>query len=74
LVGVMRRPPKGATKRPPLERPGSGYGRPVKPRPPTRWRDVHSLAALRGWDPVELLIVQLNSTATETSGDATVTA
>ena len=27
---MMRRVPHGATTRPPLSRPGSGYGRPVK--------------------------------------------
>jgi hypothetical protein len=62
----MRRPAHGATTRPPMERPGNGFGRPVRPRPPAQWRNVATLATLRNWDPVELLI------ATATSDDATV--
>jgi len=29
----MRRPAKGGTSHPPLNRPGHGYGRPLRPRP-----------------------------------------
>lgn len=29
----MRRPAKGGTSHPPVNRPGQGYGRPLRPRP-----------------------------------------
>jgi hypothetical protein len=56
VVGVIRRPAHGATRRPPFERPGSGFGRPLRPRPPARWRDVELLGKVREWDPSELLV------------------
>jgi hypothetical protein len=34
----MRRLPHGGTTRPSYSRPGNGYGRPVKARPPADWR------------------------------------
>jgi hypothetical protein len=55
MVGVIRRPAHGATRRPPLERPGSGFGRPLRAGPPARWRDVEALQHAREWDPSELL-------------------
>ena len=57
---MMRRPAHGATRRPPLERPGNGFGRATRPRPPAAWRDVTTLAAIREWDPAELLIADAN--------------
>ncbi len=49
----MRRVPHGATTRPPLERPGSGYGRPVKLGPSSQLQAyaVKSRARMRdfGW-------------------------
>ncbi len=52
---MMRRPAHGATRRPPFERPGSGFGRPLRPGPPARWRDVEVLATTSAWDPIQLL-------------------
>jgi hypothetical protein len=55
---MTRRPAHGATRRPPVERPGSGYGRPVRPRPPAELREM--VADARNWDPTELLVVSLS--------------
>jgi hypothetical protein len=56
VVGVTRRPAHGATRRPPFERPGNGFGRPLRPGPPARWRDVEALVTTAQWDPIELLL------------------
>jgi hypothetical protein len=56
---MMRRLPHGATRRPPLARPGNGYGRPVRPRPTAKWRAADDVAARRAWDPAELLIIDI---------------
>lgn len=69
---MIRRPPHGATRRPPLARPGNGYGRPLRPGPPAQWRDPAALATFRSWDPVEVFLAQV--TAAGTAGDAAVTA
>ena len=49
----MRRVPHGASTRPPLARPGSGYGRPVKLGPSSQLQAhaVNSRARMRdfGW-------------------------
>jgi hypothetical protein len=73
---MMRRPAHGATRRPPLERPGNGFGRAARPRPPAAWRDVTTLAAIREWDPAELLIAHANevAAAASASDDAAVNA
>jgi hypothetical protein len=47
-----------------MERPGNGFGRTVRPRPPQRWRDPAAIAVFRSWDPVEVLL------ATATTDDA----
>ena len=53
---MMRRPAHGATRRPPVERPGNGFGRPVRARPTALLRDARTLARLRDdWDPQGLL-------------------
>jgi hypothetical protein len=57
VVGMMRRPGHGATRRPPLERPGNGFGRPLRARPDEALRDAATIARLRRRDPVELLRV-----------------
>jgi hypothetical protein len=54
-VGMMRRPAHGATRRPPLERPGNGFGRPLRARPTGALRDAATVAQLRNWDPADLL-------------------
>ena len=53
---MTRRPAHGATRRPPFERPGNGFGRPLRPGPPARWRDVEALVTTSQWDPIELLL------------------
>ena len=57
VVGMMRRPAHGATRRPPLERPGTGFGRPMRARPDDTLRDAATIARLRRRDPAELLRV-----------------
>lgn len=52
---MMRRLSHGGTSRPPLARPGSGYGRPVRTGPPASWREHDLVAAARRRDPAELL-------------------
>jgi hypothetical protein len=52
---MMRRPSRGATRRPPLERPGNGFGRPLRARPNGTLRDATTIAQLRNWDPADLL-------------------
>jgi hypothetical protein len=44
----MRRPPKGATTRPTLSRPGSGYGRPLS-RPEPSLTARLDACRYRGW-------------------------
>ena len=51
----MRRMPHGGTGRPPLTRPGSGYGRPARVGPPASWREHDIVVRARQWDPAELL-------------------
>ena len=60
-AAVMRRPAHGATRRPPLARPGNGFGRPVRPGPPTELRDARALAVFASWDPIQLLFVNLTN-------------
>jgi hypothetical protein len=43
----MRRLAHGPTKRPPVPRPGNGYGRPVRPGPDPRWRQTAAEARRR---------------------------
>jgi hypothetical protein len=81
--GVIRRPAHGATRRPPFERPGSGFGRPLRTGPPARWRDVELLTIVCAWDPIELLTAAANDAApagiaetprvATTADDATIT-
>ncbi len=52
---MMRRYAHGATRRPPLERPGNGFGRPLRARPNATLRDAATIQRLRTWDPAELL-------------------
>lgn len=59
----MRRPAHGATRRPPLDRPGSGFGRPLRTGPPARWRDIELLTIVCAWDPSELLAAAANDAA-----------
>lgn len=53
---MIRRPAHGATTRPPLPRPGSGFGRPARPGPSPGLR-----GQVRDWcrrsDPIEALLV-----------------
>jgi hypothetical protein len=59
---MTRRQPHGASRRPPMPRPGSGYGRPLRTGPPSSWR-VHDLVAqARESDPQQLLIVPADAT------------
>jgi hypothetical protein len=53
-TGDMRRS-HGATTRPPLPRPGAGYGRPVRAAPPEGWRDRELTADAQARDPQQLL-------------------
>ncbi len=55
----MRRVPHGATTRPPLARPGSGYGRPVKLGPPDQLQEVAVRSRKRMRDFAMLLAVSL---------------
>jgi hypothetical protein len=63
LVGMMRRPAHGATRRPPVTRPGNGFGRSLRPGPRQEWRSPETIAEVRAWDPVELLIVNLTTSS-----------
>ena len=56
----MRRVPHGGTTRPPLERPGSGYGRRPKLGPPTQLRAYAVKARKRTRDFSWLLAVSLD--------------
>jgi len=56
----MRRLPHGGTSRPPLERPGSGYGRPLKLGPPTQLQVFAVKARKRVRDFSWLLAVSLD--------------
>ena len=58
--GVVRRVPHGATSRPPLARPGSGYGRPVKLGPSSQWRAYATRSRSRVRDFAMLLAVSLD--------------
>ena len=55
----MRRVPHGASTHPPLSRPGSGYGRPVKLGPPTQLQAVAVKSRKRVRDFAMLLAVSL---------------
>jgi hypothetical protein len=55
----MRRIPHGATTRPPMVRPGSGYGRPVKLGPPNQLRAYATRSRTRVRDFGMLLAVSL---------------
>jgi hypothetical protein len=55
----MRRLPHGASTRPPLARPGSGYGRPVKLGPPEQLQEVAVKSRKRVRDFAMLLAVSL---------------
>jgi hypothetical protein len=68
----MRRPPKGATNGPALERPGSGYGRPVgRPEPGLARRNV-AHAYRRWWlattDVVDAAVAQTAPVSEGTPG------
>jgi hypothetical protein len=52
----MRRLPHGSTTRPPLERPGNGFGRTPKVGPPPTWRDPETVMRARQRDLLELLL------------------
>jgi hypothetical protein len=56
----MRRVPHGGTTRPPLARPGSGYGRPPKPVPSTRLQAYALKSRKRVRDFTWLLAVSLD--------------
>ena len=56
----MRRVPHGATTRPPLARPGSGYGRPVKLGPSNQLRAYATRSRTRVRDFGVLLAVSLD--------------
>jgi hypothetical protein len=56
----MRRLPHGATARPPLSRPGNGYGRPLKPGPSDRLQAFAVKSRKRVRDPNWLLAVPLD--------------
>lgn len=53
----MRRLPHGSTTRPPLARPGNGYGRTPQAGPPATWRDPGAVMRARRRDVLELLLV-----------------
>lgn len=52
----MRRPAHGATTRPPVVRPGAGFGRPTRQGPSPSWRSREMLERACRWDPVETLL------------------
>ncbi len=56
----MRRLPHGATTRPPLPRPGNGYGRPLKAGPSDRLQALAVKSRKRVRDPNWLLAVPLD--------------
>jgi hypothetical protein len=56
----MRRLPHGATTRPPMPRPGNGYGRPVKLGPSSQLRAFAVKASKRVRDVNWLLAVNLD--------------
>ena len=56
----MRRVPHGGTTRPPMERPGSGYGRPVKLGPSTQFQAYAVKSRKRVRDFSWLLAVSLD--------------
>ncbi len=57
---MMRRLPHGATTRPPLSRPGSGYGRPVREGPPGPLLEHAAKAPATTRDYAVLLSVSLD--------------
>jgi hypothetical protein len=61
--GVIRRPAHGGTRRPPVERPGNGFGRSVRTGPPAHLRTTDACAQMRAWDPSELLVISLAETS-----------
>jgi hypothetical protein len=54
-----------------MERPGNGYGRPVRPGPAAMLRGTNAYLLARAWDPSELLTVVLRD---EVSVDDALTA
>jgi hypothetical protein len=56
----MRRVPHGGTTRPPLARPGNGYGRPLKLGPPSQLRAYAVKSRKRVRDFRWLLAVSLD--------------
>ena len=54
---MMRRLPHGSTTRPPLARPGNGYGRAPHAGPPANWRDPDAVLRARRRDMLELLLL-----------------
>ena len=56
---MTRRPAHGATRRPPMERPGNGFGRSPRPGPAALFRGHDAYLMARAWDPSELLHVVL---------------
>jgi hypothetical protein len=68
----MHRPAKGATRRPPMERPGMGFGRPLRPdarRIPRADLEAEYAALIRGDDVVETEIVVLDGRSSVTGSD-----
>jgi len=68
---MMRRPAHGATRRPPLARPGNGFGRALQPRPSSRWRELVAHEPARAWQ-VELEAFLASDVEKPASGDAVV--
>jgi hypothetical protein len=68
---MMRRPAHGSTRRPPLPRPGNGFGRGIRPRPSDRWRDLLAIRTARALDlGLEAMLAgEVEETA---SGDAVI--
>jgi len=56
---MTRRPAHGATRRPPMERPGNGFGRSLRPGPAAVLRGEDAYLMARVLDPSELLHVVL---------------
>ena len=54
---MMRRVPHGSTTRPPLARPGNGFGRTPQAGPPPNWRDPTAVLRTRQRDVLELLLL-----------------
>lgn len=68
----MHRPAKGGTRRPPMERPGMGFGRPLRPnarRVPSVDLEAEYAALIRGDDVVDTEIVVLDDRSSVTGSD-----